>query len=279
MPEVIGVDRAIFLDYTKSNDFFLFEVGSYKCEPSYHYGPIVRTHTIFHYVSSGKGYLIINDRRFDIQAGQGFVIPANCKAYYEADAKDPWSYSWIHVDGPRTAELFHTAGLSEDNPVFVPREDASEILSIIDDIYDNHNRDCYCYAKVYEFFDCIIHKSNRRIQKDVDPRLKYVKSAINFIRLKYSEPITVDEIAGACGLNRSYLTRIFKHATGYTPQSYLLTYRMKKASALLKDSNESIANIAFLVGYSDAYTFSKAFKRCKELSPTEYRTKHNKEVL
>ena len=91
---------------------------------------------------------------------------------------------------------------------------------------------------------------------------------------KYSEPITVDEIAGACGPNRSYLTRIFKHATGYTPQSYLLTYRMKKASALLKDSNESIANIAFLVGYSDAYTFSKAFKRCKELSPTEYRAKH-----
>ena len=276
--EVTGVDKVKFIDYTKSNDFYLFEVGRYKCEPKYNYGPIVRTRTIFHYVISGKGKLVLEDNEYTVEAGQGFLIPAKMKAYYEADSENPWEYAWIHIDGPRTMELFNSAGITGENPLFIPRDDAGDILRILSDIYHNSNKECYCYAKVYEFFDCIISKSVNRILHEVDPRLAYVKSAINFIRLKYSEPISVEEIATACGLNRSYLTRLFKHATGYTPQEYLSSYRMKKATELLLESTESVSSIAFLVGYSDAFTFSKAFKRAKEISPSEYRKQHGVEV-
>ncbi len=270
-----GVDKVKFVDITKSNDFFLFEVGRYKSIPKYSYGPIVRTRTIFHYVISGKGYLIINDKRYDIHANQGFFIPAKCRAFYEADAEDPWEYVWIHIDGPRATELFTSAGISLETPVFSPTEDASEIVDYIEDIYNHGDQECYCYARVYEFFDCLNKKSPNKVVHDVDPRLAYVKSAIRYIQLKYSEPINVEDIASACGLNRSYLTRLFKHATGYTPQSYLFTYRMKKASELLLESSESVSSTAFLVGYSDSFTFSKAFKRYKNISPSDYRRKHS----
>lgn len=276
--EITGVDKVKFVDHTKSNDFYLFEVGRYKSIPGYSYGPIVRPKTIFHYVVSGRGYLILNDKRYDVESGQGFLIPAKCKAYYEADKDNPWEYAWIHIDGPRTMELFSSAGISEENPIYNPRSDSGVILDILGDIYDNSDRECYCYAKVYEFFDTIISLSKNRVLHDVDPRLAYVKSAINFIRLKYSEPITVAEIAAACGLNRSYLTRLFKHATGYTPQEYLSTYRMKKATELLLESTESVCNIALIVGYSDAFTFSKAFKRFKNVSPSEYRKNHGVKI-
>jgi len=275
---VTGVDKVKFLDYTKSNDFYLFEVGFYKCEGGYSYGPIIRPRTIFHYVCSGKGILDLNGKRFEIKAGQGFLIPAKCKAYYEADGEDPWSYAWMHIDGPRTLELFNSAGVNVDNPVFVPTKDSSCLLDIINEIYDNYSRECYCYAKVYEFFDKFIELSSNREEIEVDPRLAYVRSAISFIRLKYAEPIGIEEVASACGLNRSYLTRVFKHATGYTPQSYLLTYRIKKATELLMESTESISSIALLVGYSDSFTFSKAFKRIKNVSPTEYRKNHGVEI-
>ena len=270
--KVIGVDSVKFVDITKSNDFYLFEVGSYKCQPNYSYGPIIRTRTIFHYVISGKGRLTLNGKEYEIRGGQGFLIPAKVPAYYIADEEDPWSYVWIHVDGPRAAELFKNAGLDINNPIFTPTEDASEIINIIREIYENSDNECFCYSRVYEFFNCIISKSSTTIKQDVDPRLAYVKSAINFIRLKYSEQITIENIADACGLNRSYLSRLFKHATGYSPQSYLQEYRMKKASALLLESAETINNIALLVGYSDTFTFSKAFKRSKGVSPSEYRS-------
>ncbi len=272
--ENTGVDKVKFVDYTKSNDFYLFEVGRYKCVPKYSYGPIVRTRTIFHYVISGKGVLVLDDKKFQVSAGQGFLIPAKCKAYYEADEEDPWEYTWIHVDGPRTLELFANAGVTHEIPIFYPNGDSTKLLDILNEIFEQSNRECYCYAKVYEFFDFLISHSKNRVLHDVDPRLAYVKSAINYIRLKYSEPIGIVDIAGACGLNRSYLTRVFKHATGYTPQEYLSSYRMKKATELLLESTESVSSIAFLVGYSDAFTFSKAFKRAKDVSPTEYRKSH-----
>ncbi|SDI69454.1 AraC-type DNA-binding protein [Pseudobutyrivibrio sp. 49] len=276
--EISGVDRVKFIDLTKSNDFYLFEIGECKCKPSYSYGPIVRTRTIFHYVVSGRGHFILNDKRYDIEPGQGFLIPSKIKAYYEADPDDPWEYVWIHVDGPRTMELFASAGITEESPVFIPNGDSGKIVDIIHDIYDHSDSECYCYAKVYEFFDTIIFMSKNRVFHDVDPRLAYVKSAINFIRLKYSEPITVEDIAAACCLNRSYLTRLFKHATGYTPQAYLGTYRIKKATELLLESTESVSSIALLVGYSDSFTFSKAFKRFKDVSPSEYRKNHGVEI-
>ena len=163
---VTGVDKVKFVDYTKSNDFYLFEVGKYKCKPNYSYGPIVRTRTIFHSVLSGKGYLILDDKRYDIKAHQGFLIPAGCKAYYEADSNEPWEYTWIHVDGPRTMELFASAGVTHDNPIFTPSTDASKIVECIADIYRNSDRECYCYAKVYEFFDIINATSSARIQHE-----------------------------------------------------------------------------------------------------------------
>lgn len=273
--EIRGVDKCRFVDITTSNDFYLFEVGRYKCEPHYNYGPIIRTRTIFHYVISGVGYLYMNDKKYEIHAGQGFLIPAKVKAYYEADSNDPWEYTWIHVDGPRVTELFNSAGISLEQPIFIPNGDASDIVEYINRIYDNYDNECYCYAMVYQMFSCILDKSSTKTEStEVDPRLAYVKNAIRYIRLKYSEPINVEDIANACGLNRSYLTRVFKHATGYTPQSYLATYRMKKASEMLLKSNESVNTIAFNVGYSDSFTFSKAFKRYSNLSPSEYRSNH-----
>ncbi len=273
--EVLGVDKVKYVDMTKSNDFFLFEVGRYKSYPGYSFGPVIRTRTIFHYVISGKGHLIMNDNKYELKAGQGFLIPAQCKAFYQADMEDPWEYTWIHIDGPRASELFHAAGLSKDSPIFIPTEDASEILDYIEAIYDNDDKECICYSKVYEFFQCLLSKSSTKPEVEkADPRLAYVKSAISYIQLKYSEPINVDDLANACGLNRSYLTRVFKHATGYTPQSYLAFYRMKKASKMLEETNESVSNIAFMVGYSDSFTFSKAFKRYSSMSPREYRTTH-----
>ena len=77
-----------------------------------------------------------------------------------------------------------------------------------------------------------------------------------------------ENIAFALGLNRSYLTRLFKEATGYSLQEYLLTYRMKMAIKLLSENKLSVSEIAEAVGYTDTFTFSKAFKRHFGQSPS-----------
>ena len=58
---------------------------------------------------------------------------------------------------------------------------------------------------------------------------------------------------------------------GISPQEYLVSYRMDMAAEMLKDTDKKIQEIAEEVGYADQMSFSRAFKKYKKMSPTEYR--------
>jgi AraC-like DNA-binding protein len=266
-----GYDFSAFLDYDSSHDFSLYEIGTYECPPSYSYGTLIRSRHIFHYVRSGRGRLVLEDREFRVRAHQGFLIPKGAKAYYEADREDPWSYIWLHADGPRMTEALYLAGLDVDHPIFTPTDDSNFFETCFEDIVDHRDREFYCIGKLNELCDYMINQSSSKVLYTKNLQLEYVKKTIKFIQVKYSEPIQVTDIATACGLNRSYLSRLFKDATGYTVQKYLIVYRMKKAMRLMQDSSLSVQSIAFAVGYNDIFTFSKAFKAHTGKSPSEYR--------
>ncbi len=274
MNEIRTYDECYFLNYNQCNDLQLYEIGKQKCPPSYSFGPVMRGHYIFHYILKGKGALFLNNKQYTLSAHQGFVILPNALAYYEADETEPWDYVWVHLDGPKTVEFFQQSGMSIEHPLFLPIRSSGRIASIMQELLENNNRELYCIGKIYELFDNIIHYSTNTIHTEHNVKLGYIKKIINFIDIKYSEPIHMDDIAHACGLDRSYMTRLFKEATGRTPQDYLMSYRMKSACMMLEKENISIQNIAYSVGYSDYSTFSKAFKRYMEVSPNEYRMKY-----
>ena len=81
-------------------------------------------------------------------------------------------------------------------------------------------------------------------------------------------------MAKVCGLNRSYFGKIFKRATGRTPQQFLLTYRMIKATELLKLTKLSIGDISNAVGYANQLHFSRAFKNLYGKAPREWRNEN-----
>jgi AraC-like DNA-binding protein len=266
-----GYDFSAFLDFDSSHDFSLYEIGTYECPPLYSYGTTMRSRYIFHYVRSGCGRLVLEGKEFHIKAHEGFLIPKDTKAFYEADARDPWSYLWLHVGGPRFPEALSQAGLDVDHPVFTPTDDSDFIETCFQEIVDHRDREFYCIGKLNELCDYLVNNSSGKVLCTRNFQLEYVKKTIKFIQVKYSEPIQVSDIARACGLNRSYLTRIFKEATGYSVQRYLIVYRMKKAMRMMQDPTLSVRYISFAVGYNDIFTFSKAFKTYTGKSPSEYR--------
>lgn len=275
MNEISRPDFASFVNYEFSDDFSLYEIGKQACESGYSYGPVVRTRCILHYVFSGKGILRINQKEYTISAHQAFIIPANVLAFYQADEKEPWTYEWIHVDGPKLSQFLQESGLSENNPVFKAGDDYEIIEQIMKDLVAYHEKQYFCIGKIYELFDYIVsHSTIEKNRKDISKKLIYVKKIINYVQLKYCESIQVEDIAHACGFDRSYLSKVFKEATGQTLQQYILSYRMKKACELLTQHNHSIQFIAYSVGYGDVFTFSKAFKKLIGLSPSEYRKIH-----
>lgn len=264
----LGVDFSAFLEYDQCSDFTLHEIGCYQCNPGYSYGPNIRPRPILHYVISGKGIFVLNGTRYEIKDQQAFLIPAGANAYYEADHDDPWNYCWMHISGHLLNDVLYQAGLDEKNPVFVPQEPDPNLERILNEMILDYENPYLVIAKVYEFFHYLIQNSSRKNEIKKDAQMTYVQKTIRFIQTKYSLAIKVEDIADALGVNRSYLSRLFKDATGTSIQDYLLAYRMKTAVDLLKNHNKSVSYTAFAVGYKDAFTFSKAFKRYTGENPS-----------
>ncbi len=102
---------------------------------------------------------------------------------------------------------------------------------------------------------------------------KYVaEQVVSYIEDHYSEKISLDQIAENMYLSPFYISRIFKGETGYTPIRHLINLRLEKAKALLEGGYQgSIQEVAALVGYDDAYHFSKLFKKKYGISPSQVR--------
>lgn len=278
MAALLGCDFCKFVNYENSDDFYLYELGTNACEPNYSYEHFVVKRCILHFVFKGKGTLILDGHRYPVHEHQAFLIPENAHAFYKADGEDPWEYAWFHIGGPKHMSILKEAGLDYNNPIFTPTGCIEEIEELVMDIIHNYNREYYCIGSIYKLCDYLIANSKDKVEKPVNNSLLYVKNVISYIQLKYSEPITVETIAFACGLNRSYLTRLFKNATGYSLQEYLIVYRMKMACKMLVDTNMNIQTISNKIGYSDAFTFTKAFKKHTGKSPSEYRHTHKEEA-
>lgn len=99
-----------------------------------------------------------------------------------------------------------------------------------------------------------------------------VERIIDYFEDHYSEKISLDQIAENMYLSPFYISKIFKSEIGDTPIRHLINIRLEKAKTLLESgSNSSIQEIAAMVGYDDAYHFSKLFKKHYGLSPSQAR--------
>ncbi|MBQ1088595.1 AraC family transcriptional regulator [Streptomyces sp. B93] len=104
-----------------------------------------------------------------------------------------------------------------------------------------------------------------------DPILAPALEAFN---ARPSERWTVEALATESGVSRALFAKHFTKVMGRPPLTYLTECRMDEAEALLSDTDSSIAQIAKSVGYADAFGFSAAFKRHRDVSPSAFRARN-----
>jgi AraC-like DNA-binding protein len=103
------------------------------------------------------------------------------------------------------------------------------------------------------------------------PPARHLLRAKDLADARYSEPLDVDDMARAAGLSRAHFSREFRAAFGEPPHTYLLTRRMERAAALLRNTDHSVAEICLSVGLQSIGSFTTSFKRTYGVSPTAYR--------
>jgi AraC-like DNA-binding protein len=95
--------------------------------------------------------------------------------------------------------------------------------------------------------------------------------AMSVIHGQYMKSWDIESLAQVAGVSRTTFSQKFKKVTGTTPANYLAHVRIERAADILRKSDQSLDAVAGHVGYTDPFSFSKAFKRLKGISPQEFR--------
>jgi AraC family transcriptional regulator len=95
--------------------------------------------------------------------------------------------------------------------------------------------------------------------------------AIRFIYEKYSEPLSLADIANSAIVSRFHFCRTFKDAIGITPGRYLSAIRIYQAKRMLLNTRMNVTDIAFAVGYNSLGSFSNHFTDSVGLAPGRFR--------
>jgi AraC-like DNA-binding protein len=106
------------------------------------------------------------------------------------------------------------------------------------------------------------------------PPARHLLRAKDLADARYREPLDVPALARAAHLSPAHFSREFRRTFGETPHQYLLTRRLERAAALLRNTDWTVAEICLTVGLQSIGSFTTTFRRTYGVSPTEYRAAH-----
>ena len=250
-------------------DIYPVQYGEQQCEEGYAFGPRIRSNYILHYVYSGCGILRIGNQEYSVNAGELFLIKPNQVAFYKADTKSPWLYRWIEFNGSMAERIVSAFGKDGARPVLF---DEGGVIG--DKFIDFISQGKMAFEPAMERFWGIISGLTKSSADSAPIRSQdYVQMAEQYMKDNLHRKISVDGIAAHIGINRSYLSRLFKKHKNVSPQQYLVMLRVNTAAQYLKNTDISIIEAARSVGYSDYHVFNKAFHSHFNASPSSWRKK------
>ncbi|MNZ91735.1 HTH-type transcriptional activator Btr [compost metagenome] len=100
----------------------------------------------------------------------------------------------------------------------------------------------------------------------------WVHAVDRYIRAHYRDNFTLGQLAEQFDLNPAYLSRVFKKMKSVSPLDLLIELKIEEAKRLIQANPRSLfKDVAFQLGYEDAFHFSKLFKKWTGVTPTEYK--------
>jgi len=88
---------------------------------------------------------------------------------------------------------------------------------------------------------------------------------------RFDQPLNLVAIADAAGYSRAHFSREFRRVFGSSPRAYLITRRLERAAALLRNTDHPVARVCHEVGLTSVGSFTAAFTRTFGRTPTAYR--------
>jgi len=252
------------------------------------------------YVASGEGTHQINGKKYSVSKGDIFLINYNVAHEFRSlpDKSKPRlvvyncifkpefiDYTLINCKGFHHIAnhfLFRSLFPNEAeavNDLKVLGKDCYEIEELYMKMYSEYTQQKIGYieilrAYVIELFVNIIRLYNdtEKIENRINIRRRnIVENAMIYMKENYDKELKLEDISMMSFFSRNYFCRMFKETTGMTVSEYIQKIRIQEACRLLKETDNTVIDIAQQVGYKDIKFFNKVFKRNVGLTPGKYR--------
>ncbi len=225
------------------------------------------------YTLEGEGELIYQGHSYTLSPGDGFFINCMSEHTYRS-LGDKWYHAVLHINGGNMA-YYYTAFFSQRSPVFHfnPVNLFQSKLEKIIDLQCSvlRDRDLHIDTALHEILETITnHPKEEASDCKTSETIQYL---CRYMENHFTEQLTLESLANFCGLNQSYLCRVFKRQTSYSPKEYITLLRLEQAKLLLRDTDIAAYKIDILVGIPNEANFIRLFKKYESVSPGEYRAR------
>lgn len=276
------MEKSIFMEFPKESntDLYLNVFGHSITEPLHKAGPAVKSFYLIHFILDGEGDFFINNTHYKLKKGQGFLIEPDYQATYISNEHNPWTYIWVGFTGREAKKILNSIGLSQNSPIFTCDQGDKLKKYVFDMLKHNYSNQADNYrllGMLYLFLSVIAEAQKDKF--NTPSGNTYVNHAITYIQNHYSLPVTIEEISDYVGVNRSYLSSLFKEYTGMSPIKYLQNFRITRAQHMLRVTDLPIESIALSCGYQSAEAFHKIFRQLVNMSPKTFRIEHRERTL
>lgn len=269
-----------FVKQNKSCSVGFLDTDNVKSMSNIHYHPYYE----MYFLLEGSRKIFLHNKIIILKPGDVLIIKPNELHKAVAHYFEHYRRYVMYVSERFIKNLLKHKPILQDafnTNIIRPEPEAfNEIISTIKLIeQENLIEDKFSDVLVRNYIEKIIIVLNRSEQilqseglhEKTDIRLQ---EAFSYISKNFTKKITIQDCADYIHMSKSNFTKIFNETMGINFKTYINSLRIDMACRLLENTDDSILDISYNVGFEDASYFSKVFKEIKGCSPKEYRAKN-----
>ena len=238
-------------------------------------------------VTRGTLYIADAEREHTVETGQFLLMPPTLKqhGFHASDC----AFYWLHFTPLTPWEDLPEEPTAEPDAITLTIPETGTLRSLermvvlMKQLSDSERR--YGLKCLNNFHASVILSelsAQCRIRRRYDSASsssQLYNDLVDYINLNICTNLRVSDVADYFGYNEKYLTTLFRQLSGMSIKQFILVRKMERAKAELSETNHSIAQIGYNIGYSDPHNFTSAFKRITGLTPSDYRASYSQRRL
>ena len=221
------------------------------------------------YIESGGMEVDLPKGRVSVKEGDVILFPPQYPYRYGCTGNVALSYLWVHFTGSYAGRMLEECGF--DSLPFVKS-------------VGGHHGACAGFRRMFEIFESSTRLQRQELACALERLLldlslamdgargeRGLERSLNYIHTSYHTDLRIPRLAQMEHLSNSRYVAVFKERTGLSPNQYVTDLRISIACDQLRNSEQSVKEIALSVGYADPHFFSRLFKKKTGVSPQKYR--------